>query len=89
MTYPANSSRDAFYAQSEANIYAADYIRVRDLRVSYAFYLKLAKRSSRITVFGVANDLGLLWTKNSEHLDPEAYPWQQPRSFSFGINWRY
>lgn len=89
MTYPANSSRDAFYAQSEANIYAADYIRVRDLRVSYNFDLKLAKRSSRITVFGVVNDLGLLLTKNSEHLDPEAYPWQQPRSFSFGINWRY
>jgi len=87
--YPVNSSRDAFYAQSEANIYAADYIRVRDLRISYAFDLKLAKRSSKITVFGVANDLGMLWTKNSENLDPEAYPWQQPRSFSFGFNWKY
>src|SRR5690606_17124783 len=55
----------------------------------YAFDLKLAKRSSRITVFGVANDLGLLLTKNSVHLGPESYLWQQMRSFSCGINWKY
>lgn len=89
MTYPANSNRDAFYAQSTANIYAADYIRVKDVRVSYEFDLKFPKCNSKMTVFGVANDLGMLWAKNTENIDPEAYPWQQPRSFSFGFNWKY
>lgn len=89
LIYPANSSRDAFYAQSDANIYSADFIRIRDLRVSYTFDLKMAKRNSRITVFGMANDLGMIWTKNAENLDSEAYPWKQPQGFSFGFNWKY
>lgn len=83
MIYPANSQRDLFYGQSSINIVSGDQIRLQDIRLSYDFTPRTTFQT--IELFVYASNLGLLWRKNQDHLDPDAYKtYPQPATWSLG-----
>lgn len=83
MVYPAISQRDVFYQDASINIESGDQIRLQDIRLSYDF--TSTSRVAAISLFLYANNLGLIWTKNKDHLDPDAYrTYPQPTIWSFG-----
>jgi hypothetical protein len=88
MVYPANSSRDAFYTQSSILVERGDHIRLQDISLSYDFPKNLLKPISlnSLELFCYANNLGILWRKNKQELDPDylaGFP--MPRTVSFGV----
>lgn len=70
--YPVDSRRDNFYALSEINVAPGDNIRFEYINFSYS--LKNKKNwYKNLQVYANAANLGLLWKKNKEGLDPD-YP---------------
>lgn len=63
------------YQQSDVNVQKGDYVRLRELSLSYK--IPTEKITSKIKgatfAFNVRN-LGLLWTANKEGLDPDVLP---------------
>jgi TonB-dependent starch-binding outer membrane protein SusC len=90
--YPANANRDLFYAQSSANVYKGDHVRLQNIRFSYdlskSTWKKLPFQS--IQIFTNIENLGILWRANNENLDPDydtgnaAFP--VPKLFTAGLN---
>jgi TonB-dependent starch-binding outer membrane protein SusC len=70
--YPVDSRRDNFYALSEINVLPADNIRLEYINFSYSFR---SKRNwfKNLEIYANAANLGLIWKKNKEGLDPD-YP---------------
>ncbi|MDR6783780.1 TonB-linked SusC/RagA family outer membrane protein [Pedobacter africanus] len=82
-------SRNEFYLNSEVLVEKGDFIYLRDLNLTYTFHKQLTKiglRSARL--FANINNLGLIWTANNKHLDPQAgrYNIGVRREIAFGIN---
>jgi len=71
--YPANQTRDAFYAGSEALVEHADHVRLQYVTLSYSFSEKRLKRIgiNHLSVFLNANNLGIIWRANQQGIDPE------------------
>jgi TonB-linked SusC/RagA family outer membrane protein len=87
MVYPAVAKRDQFYNGSEVLFENAGFIRFQFINLSYSLPHSLLNkwRVRQLDIYTVINNIGLLWTANKKHLDPE-YPALPPsRSFSFGI----
>jgi len=88
MTFPANSARDNFYQNSVVTIDKGDAIRFQDCSLSYQFntnsWRKIPLRS--LQIYAYANNLGILYRANKDHLDPE-YPTGIPpsKTIAFGI----
>ncbi|WP_113653421.1 SusC/RagA family TonB-linked outer membrane protein [Pedobacter namyangjuensis] len=85
--YPAVSARDNFYTRSEAVIVSGDHIRLQYVGLGYTFNKsKFAKLPFRqVTLRTVANNLGLLWRRNSLGIDPD-YPGAVPtKVYSFNL----
>jgi TonB-linked SusC/RagA family outer membrane protein len=88
MVYPAVSSRDAFYNNSEVLAEKADFIRLQYVSLQY----RLVPRSRQLpfddlTMYAVMNNLGLVWRANHKGLDP-GYPGEwvsPPMTVSLGI----
>lgn len=86
--YPNNSSRDLFYARSNALVEKGDHIRLQDLQVNYSFtqavFTKLPLNA--INVFTYVNNIGILWRANKHNIDPD-YGTQipAPRTIAFGV----
>jgi hypothetical protein len=79
MVYPANSGRDAFYANSEALVEKGDHIRLKDIRIGYFLtkskWHKLPMKS--IQLFAYMKELGIIWKATKKNIDPDnldAYP---------------
>lgn len=89
LNYPADTNRDNFYAQSEVNIFNASYVRLQDIRLSYDWPVGGDRSKGSVKLFGVANQIGLLWTSNAEGIDPENHPIPRSRTYSVGISWNY
>ncbi len=71
MVYPANTSRDRFYAYSEVTAYRADHIRLQDIRIEYAVVLApKSKKPVRCSFYGYGTNFKPLWVKNTAGLDP-------------------
>lgn len=75
--YVANSSINAerdlnYYNQGSTRILSADYLKIRDISLSYALPLAVARKinAQSITVRCNVNNL-LLWTANDLNFDPE------------------
>ncbi|MGJ1536301.1 SusC/RagA family TonB-linked outer membrane protein [Sphingobacterium multivorum] len=85
MVYPANSSRDRFYASSEPNIQKGDLVRLQDIQLSYA--LKLGKsRQRKLNLYMNVYNVGLLWKAADTALDPD-YSFMPPsRTYTVGAN---
>lgn len=73
MVYPASTTRDNFYANSEINFEKADNIRLRDISVSYNWinknYSKIPVRGANIYVY--MNNIGILWKASHTNFDPD------------------
>ena len=85
--YPAVGSRDAFYNFSEATIISGDHIRLQYIGLGYVLSKsKFAKLPfQHITLRAVANNLGLLWLRNKQGIDPD-YPAAIPsKIYSFNL----
>lgn len=88
LPYPANANRDKFYAYSEATVEKGDLIRWQDLNISWNAPLpeKGRKAIKSLQVYGVCNNIGLLWRANKARLDPDFGNSISPSpSFSIGI----
>ncbi|GAB3014479.1 SusC/RagA family TonB-linked outer membrane protein [Niabella terrae] len=89
MIFPSISARDQFYTYSEVLVKRADNIRMQYINLSYtlknASIKTLPFESLRFTL--MASEVGLLWQKNKDGIDPDYSNGLSPRpKFSLGIN---
>jgi len=83
MIYPDNNYRDQFYTQSTAAIESGDHVRFQDIRLSYD--LKHTSKQPAIEFYLYANNLGVIWRKNKDHLDPDTFDsYPDPKAWSVG-----
>ncbi|GGE52132.1 TonB-linked SusC/RagA family outer membrane protein [Pedobacter psychrotolerans] len=60
------------YAQSDINVLKGDYIRLRELSLTYKIPVEHLTRMVKTANFAFAvRNLGLLWTANKEGIDPD------------------
>ncbi|PRD52028.1 SusC/RagA family TonB-linked outer membrane protein [Sphingobacterium gobiense] len=61
------------YTYSDINVLKGDYIRLREISLSYALPKSFANsmRLERVNVSGSIRNLGLIWTANKEGYDPD------------------
>jgi len=73
MEYPLSSTqRDNFYVNSDATVLSADHIRLQDVGFSWRLQKLFSNGISNFQLYGVANNLGIIWRKNKQGLDPDA-----------------
>jgi len=88
MIYPASSIKDSYYASSAVLVEKGDLVRLQDAQLYYDFARKnlphMPVRALRL--YGYANNLGLLWRANRQHIDPDAQnSLPDPRTIAIGI----
>ncbi|MGE8290280.1 MAG: SusC/RagA family TonB-linked outer membrane protein [Sphingobacterium sp.] len=84
MQYPNDSYRDLFYQHSSNNIVKGNLIRLQNIRLGYNF--DLSDNKIRGQLYIGANNVGLIWRKNKENLDPDYLGLPAPRVISVGGN---
>lgn len=87
LVYPAVSSRDNFYNNSEAIVEKGDHIRFQDIRLAYEIIKKTATwlPFRNLQFFAMAANVGLIWKATKSRMDPDyGYQYTQTR-FSGGI----
>lgn len=64
------------YAYSDVNIQPGDYIRLREISLSYQLPSEMAGKvfARSIKISGAVRNLGLIWKKNKLGLDPDYVP---------------
>jgi len=84
--YPVSSARNTFYEYSEATAEKGDHIRLQYVNLAYAAFKQGRYKSlQNLQLFAAGNQLGIIWSTNKQHLDPD-YPNLPPRPiWSFGI----
>lgn len=88
MIYPANTTRDQFYSVADVLVEKADLIRLQDIELSYDCPKRIIPRLpvQSLRVYLYANNIGLLWTANHQHIDPDAVSsLPNPRSLALGV----
>lgn len=90
LQYPLESFRDAFYQQSEVNVLKADHLRLEYVNLAWTKDFNVPKRKIKLKVYANASNLGLIWTSNKKHIDPE-FPYQikPPKPLSLGFQLNY
>ncbi|RYY49956.1 MAG: SusC/RagA family TonB-linked outer membrane protein [Chitinophagaceae bacterium] len=90
MTYPADTRRDNFYANTAANIIRGDHIRFQFATLGYEFTDQVYKRLpfASLNLFCNINNIGILWRANKEGIDPDYLSTVIPpaRSHAVGVN---
>ncbi len=86
-TWPVSSSRNDFYRNAAVLATKGDHIRLQYINISYSIgrerYKKLPFAS--LQLYGVINNIGILWRANKNKLDPD-YGFLPPvRTWSFGV----
>ncbi|TDQ79089.1 SusC/RagA family TonB-linked outer membrane protein [Sphingobacterium yanglingense] len=85
-----NTPRAQIYTYSDARIFAADHIRLQDIRLSYDLPMRYwgIKGIEHASVYAYANNLGLIWKKSNTEYDPDFanVDYLPIGSFSIGIN---
>jgi TonB-dependent starch-binding outer membrane protein SusC len=67
-----NGDRDFFYSYSEILVEKGDHIRLQDVRFDYDCSSLLNKwKLQKITAYVYASNLGILWSANKLHIDPD------------------
>ena len=83
--YPVDGRRDNFYALSSINVLPADNIRLEYINFSYSLRSK-KNWFDNLQVYANAADLGLIWKKNKEGLDPDYPSSLHPvQTWAFGV----
>jgi hypothetical protein len=85
--YPVNSSRDAIYGSSEANVISGDQIRLQYLNIGYDFlHQRKLKYFQHLNVFINASNMGIIWKANNAGIDPDDLSYfNQSPTVSLGI----
>jgi TonB-dependent starch-binding outer membrane protein SusC len=88
VVYPVDSRRNTFYRYAEVLIEEADHIRLQDIRFGYTLPPSVTKRMGikSVSLFSYLNNLGIIWRKNKQGIDPDAGLYPAPFSCSFGVN---
>ena len=84
--YTQFNNRDIFYRSSDINVLNADHIRLAYINIGYTFKLGKGSATNKLTVFSNLANLGILWSRNKEGIDPD-YPGlvRPPKQISFGV----
>ncbi|MBB5441321.1 TonB-linked SusC/RagA family outer membrane protein [Pedobacter sp. AK017] len=93
MVYPYDTNRDAFFANSEANVKRGDHIRLQDVRIQYT----LTKGNkplffNNLQCYLYVNNLNIiLWRKDKSIVDPDYSRSNTPqsKSWTFGLNFNF
>ena len=88
MIYPDNYARDQFYLNSAALARKADNIRLQYINLSYDLNKTHWKGLplQHIQFYIYANNLGIVWRANKDHLDPDYLSvLPAPPTFAFGL----
>lgn len=90
LIYPGNTSRDSFYAGSDALVEKGDHVRLQYINFAYQMTHENFQflPFKTMSVYVNAANLGLLWTANKKHLDPDFQGnnvLKPARTFSLGI----
>ncbi|MBO9154840.1 SusC/RagA family TonB-linked outer membrane protein [Chitinophaga sp. GCM10012297] len=85
-----DQARDNFYSLSDVLVEKGDHIRLQDIRLSYDLGQNITKKLSvlkSISIYAVANNLGIIWRANKYNLDPEltGYLLPPPKSVAAGL----
>ncbi|WP_298940310.1 SusC/RagA family TonB-linked outer membrane protein [uncultured Dysgonomonas sp.] len=86
LTSTENYYRSTFYQLSEALITPGDHIRLQDIRLGYDLNKIINSPKIRLNAFFYANNIGIIWRKNKNGLDPSVINYPIPRTYSIGIN---
>lgn len=94
LSYPSDPRRNTFYQYSDILVQPGDHLRIQDVRLSYDVApAKLMKFGlKRLQLYGFAQNLGIIWRKNKNGLDPEVNVGsispdiKLPMNLSFGLN---
>jgi len=84
MVYPFDTNRDAFYRNSSVNILKGDLIRLQNIKFGY--HIKMKNSRIKAQVHAAVNNVGLIWKKNIENLDPDYLNLPVARIWSIGGN---
>lgn len=84
-----DQNRDFIYLQSEPLLTRGDHVRLQELYLSYR--LGNIKSIKNLAVSFFARDLGILWKKNDDGIDPKyAYAVYPPSAtYSLGLNFKF
>jgi hypothetical protein len=90
LVYPINGnarSRDQFYADSEPTVLRGDQLRLQFINLNYDFRQLPDKfHITRLQLYFIANNLGLLWRANNDGIDPDFQStWPTPKTYSIGV----
>lgn len=83
-----NSQRDNMYRYSDHLVERGDHIRLQDIRLSYRVSESKGKRLpfSSVEIYSYINNLGIIWKRSSDPIDPDFRTMLPPRSIAFGLN---
>lgn len=82
------------YTKGNVNTVSGSYMKLRDLTLAYSFPISSGIKNAikKIKVYGQINNI-MLWTKNSDHIDPEYYNLstgtplpKMPAYYTLGVN---
>lgn len=89
MIYPAVSARETFYNSSASLVRKGDHIRLSYVNLSYDFNQTFLKSLgiNQFRIYTSVSNLGILWRKNKDGIDPDFIAGQIPpgKAFSVGI----
>lgn len=89
MVYPISSIRETFYNNTEVLFRKGDHIRLSYVNLSYNLPEKLLKKAAlrNLQLYFSASNLGLIWKKNKDGIDPDYVGISIPpgKTFSFGL----
>lgn len=91
MVYPANVSADSYYQNSAVLVEKGDHVRIQDINLSYSMPKSVTDRLkiNNLTLFAYANNLGIVWSANKYHIDPD-FPNTKPiRTIAFGLKSKF
>jgi len=90
LVYPFNTNRDAFYELSEVNAIKCDQIRLQYINLIYNLKPIKKLNFNSLQVYFNASNLGLLWTANKDHIDPDAINTiPDSKTYSIGIRMNF
>ncbi|MBW3466610.1 SusC/RagA family TonB-linked outer membrane protein [Arthrospiribacter ruber] len=83
-----NFNRDDLYRFADILVERGDHIRLRDIRLAYRLNNSDSGRLPfrNAEVFFYADNLGVIWKKSSDPLDPDFRNLNQLKNFSMGLN---
>lgn len=87
LVYPAVANRDTFYAGSTANVLQGDHVRLQFINFSYSLKPSARKKwlPLKTDFFFVASNLGIIWKKYTENIDPDYPNLPDQRSYAIGL----